>query len=120
MNTNLHSCIIGESLLCEDIVAYFNFKWHENLICYTDGYADQHIPSINTLMSLDSAEIGMTSNGLRYVLLKYYFLKTTLFSFYVVKLTGTVDTRKQYWTCFTQYTTHPMLNFAHSCNTTTF
>lgn len=88
------------------IVVYFHFKLHENLRCYADGYADQHTLSINTLMSLDSAEIGMTSNGLRHILIKNYFLKTTLFSFYLVKLTGTVDTRKQSSTCFTQYTTH--------------
>lgn len=75
-------------------MAYFHSKWHENLICYTDGSTDQHTLSSNTLLSLDSAKISMTSNGLRHLVIKYYFLKTTLFSCCVVTLTGIVDTRE--------------------------
>ena len=104
MNTNLHSYIIGESLLCEDIVAYFHFKWHENLICYTDGYADQHIPSINTLMSLDSAEIGMTSKWLKICTTQVLFSKDYAISF----LCSKTD-----WHCWHQKTVLDMFYSVH-------
>lgn len=68
------------------------------MIRYTDGYADQHTASINILMSLNSAEIGMTSNGLRLILIKYYFLKSTLF-YFMVKLT--LENSVQHFTLYT-------------------
>lgn len=92
INTNLHSCTIGD---CEGTVVYFHSKLQENLICYTDGSTDQHTLSTNPLQSLDSPEIPMTSNGLSHTVIRYYFLKTALFSGCAITLSGTTDTREQ-------------------------